>query len=601
MTETPPTNDSGEEIYEQIPFESVDVDYLPYDDGIELSTDRLRKLPVCLGEGHYGEVWLGCLVSNSGYVKETVAIKMPRSVDLADDELKSERKAIRDELKILMHIGKHENILELKGALTKKKDHFWMALEYCELGSLEKYLREKRKQLHFIDEIVKHADNSSGTIYKAQIEAEWQNDYVNRKNEGFVTTSDLLLFGLQIANGMDFLHEKGIVHRDLALRNILLDLNYTVKIADFGLSRRTRNGYYSRTTKHQAIPLFWTAPEALKNSKVLLESDWWTFGVVLWELFELSGTPYAGISGRDLVDKLDSDYRLPQPKYSPLEIYRLMLSLWNLEPRQRTSLTACQQIIRGQLKASCPSLVSGYVQLPPPDIVPVLPAWNRTYFQGRGPEVAKKDVFVLHSGSEKSEREYYEEFRTPKKCCDSNSFCCRFCSYKRMMIAALVVLLLTLTSVGIWLYFDHRSSQEPQETITDISTTATPLPTANEGDVIVQWQGNTYMWVRSELMWKAAEDRCKKWGGHLASIRSKEENDFIQSVHEGNWSWIGYNDINVEGTFSWIDGSDSTFTAWSPDQPNDAGKGEDCVVQQDIIGDWFDDECYNTWSFICKR
>lgn len=91
---------------------------------------------------------------------------MPKVSDIATDELKSERKSIRDEIKILMYIGKHENILELKGALTMKKDHFWMALEYCELGSLEKFLRDKRKHQQFIDEIVKNADDSSGTIYK---------------------------------------------------------------------------------------------------------------------------------------------------------------------------------------------------------------------------------------------------------------------------------------------------------------------------------------------------------------------------------------------------------------------------------------------------
>ncbi len=107
----------------------------------------------------------------------------------------------------------------------------------------------------------------------------------------------------------------------MALRNILLDVNYTVKIADFGLSRQTRNGYYSRTSKQQAIPLFWTAPEALKKAKVLLESDWWTFGVVLWELFELGVKPYAGINGRGLLDFLDSGQRLPQPKYSPQEMF----------------------------------------------------------------------------------------------------------------------------------------------------------------------------------------------------------------------------------------------------------------------------------------
>jgi serine/threonine protein kinase len=111
----------------------------------------------------------------------------------------------------------------------------------------------------------------------------------------------------------------------LALRNILLNGNYIVKIADFGLSRQTRNGYYSRKSRQQAIPLFWAAPEVLRKSKVskvLLESDLWTFGVVLWELFKLSGTPYENIDGsrKVLLEFLDNGHRLTKPEYSPSEM-----------------------------------------------------------------------------------------------------------------------------------------------------------------------------------------------------------------------------------------------------------------------------------------
>jgi serine/threonine protein kinase len=124
----------------------------------------------CLGVGHYGEVWLGYLLSESGNDQETVAIKMPKQFCIltedGEDELKSERKSIRNELNILLHIGKHENVLELKGAVTLMKDHFWMALEYCELGSLDKFLAGKKKNQLFVDEIVQHADEISGTIFK---------------------------------------------------------------------------------------------------------------------------------------------------------------------------------------------------------------------------------------------------------------------------------------------------------------------------------------------------------------------------------------------------------------------------------------------------
>jgi serine/threonine protein kinase len=126
----------------------------------------------CLGKGYYGEVWLGCLRSKFGNVEETVAIKMPKQLCMftedEKDELKSERKSIRNELNILLHIGKHENVLELKGAVTLLKDHFWMALEYCELGSLDKFLADKKKNQLFVDEIVKQSDGISGTVFKVR-------------------------------------------------------------------------------------------------------------------------------------------------------------------------------------------------------------------------------------------------------------------------------------------------------------------------------------------------------------------------------------------------------------------------------------------------
>ena len=130
------------------------------------------QLLQCLGEGHYGEVWLGCLQNESGNDEETVAIKMPKQLCMltedGEDELKSERKSIRNELNVLLYIGKHENVLELKGAVTLMKDHFWMALEYCELGSLDKFLADKKKNQLFLNEIVKQADDISGTLFKVR-------------------------------------------------------------------------------------------------------------------------------------------------------------------------------------------------------------------------------------------------------------------------------------------------------------------------------------------------------------------------------------------------------------------------------------------------
>ena len=92
---------------------------------------------------------------------------------------------------------------------------------------------------------------------------------------------DLLNFSYQIADGMDFLSSKGVIHRDLACRNILVDEGKVLKITDFGLSRETEK--YMKSTKGR-VPFKWMPIEFLELGEFTFASDVWSFGVVLWEI-----------------------------------------------------------------------------------------------------------------------------------------------------------------------------------------------------------------------------------------------------------------------------------------------------------------------------
>jgi serine/threonine protein kinase len=65
---------------------------------------------------------------------------------------------------------------------------------------------------------------------------------------------------------MKYLETNGIIHRDLALRNVLVDLDinnhYIAKIGDFGMSRATQKGYYK--TQDKTIPVRWSSPEVIR-------------------------------------------------------------------------------------------------------------------------------------------------------------------------------------------------------------------------------------------------------------------------------------------------------------------------------------------------
>jgi len=97
---------------------------------------------------------------------------------------------------------------------------------------------------------------------------------------------------------MDFLASRYIYHGDLAARNILLSDNFVAKISDFGFSKRM----YSKASmclykdledeRDLELPLKWAAIEVLQYGLISTKSDVWSFGVLLWELFQLGEEPY---------------------------------------------------------------------------------------------------------------------------------------------------------------------------------------------------------------------------------------------------------------------------------------------------------------------
>ena len=94
--------------------------------------------------------------------------------------------------------------------------------------------------------------------------------------------TDLTSFAFQIAKGMSYLASIGVVHRDLACRNILVDEGKVLKITDFGLSRTTNDIYIQQSRGR--VPFKWMAIESMMNQEFTTASDVWSYGVVLWEI-----------------------------------------------------------------------------------------------------------------------------------------------------------------------------------------------------------------------------------------------------------------------------------------------------------------------------
>ena len=128
------------------------------------------------------------------------------------------------------------------------------------------------------------------------------------------------------------LSAKKVVHRDLALRNIMVSYGnerdrFVAKVGDMGLALDTRKDEESNET---ALPIKWAAPECYLNKEFSSASDVWSFGVVLFELFSYAETPYKGMTNRQVLEQVPQGLRLERPENCPERIYSLMCKCWEI-------------------------------------------------------------------------------------------------------------------------------------------------------------------------------------------------------------------------------------------------------------------------------
>ncbi|XP_036197608.1 protein kinase C theta type isoform X1 [Myotis myotis] len=138
-------------------------------------------------------------------------------------------------------------------------------------------------------------------------------------------------YAAEIILGLQFLHSKGIVYRDLKLDNILLDKDGHIKIADFGMCKENMLGD-AKTNTFCGTPDY-IAPEILLGQKYNHSVDWWSFGVLLYEML-IGQSPFHGQDEEELFHSIRMDNPF-YPRWLEREAKDLLVKLFVREPEKR--------------------------------------------------------------------------------------------------------------------------------------------------------------------------------------------------------------------------------------------------------------------------
>ncbi|XP_045140647.1 macrophage colony-stimulating factor 1 receptor [Echinops telfairi] len=354
----------------------IDPTQLPYNQKWEFPRNKLQ-FGKTLGAGAFGKV---VEATAFGLGKEDavlkVAVKMLKSTAHAD-----EKEALMSELKIMSHLGQHENIVNLLGACTHGGPVL-VITEYCCYGDLLNFLRRKAeamlgpspspaldpdgstgyKNIHLEKKYIRRDSGFSSQGLDTYVEMRpvstsssndsFSESDLDKESRRQLELGDLLHFSSQVAQGMAFLASKNCIHRDVAARNVLLTSGHVAKIGDFGLARDIMSDSNYIVKGNARLPVKWMAPESIFDCVYTVQSDVWSYGILLWEIFSLGLNPYPGILVNSKFYKLVKDgYQMAQPVFAPKNIYGIMQACWDLEPTRRPTFQQICLLLQEQAKA----------------------------------------------------------------------------------------------------------------------------------------------------------------------------------------------------------------------------------------------------------
>ncbi|XP_028747115.1 protein kinase C delta type isoform X1 [Peromyscus leucopus] len=240
-----------------------------------------------LGKGSFGKVLLAELKGKDQYF----AVKcLKKDVVLIDDDVE----CTMVEKRVLALAWENPFLTHLI-CTFQTKDHLFFVMEFLNGGDLMYHIQDKGRF----------------ELYRA------------------------MFYAAEIICGLQFLHSKGIIYRDLKLDNVMLDRDGHIKIADFGMCKENIFGE-NRASTFCGTPDY-IAPEILKGLKYTFSVDWWSFGVLLYEML-IGQSPFHGDDEDELFESIQVD--TPHyPRWITKESKDIMEKLFEREPVKRLGMT----------------------------------------------------------------------------------------------------------------------------------------------------------------------------------------------------------------------------------------------------------------------